>query len=146
MTDLYQIADETGIRIEYCRIPLNESLSVEDEDGDIVLMDYSLMNASASERTHLAHEIGHCIQGSFYNPYATLDIRQKHENRADRWAIQQLIPWDELNAVISAGIAEVWELAEWFDVSEDFMHKAIAYYTGPCGLSFQKILPDGCQI
>ena len=27
------------------------------------------------------------------------------------------------------GITEVWELAEYFDVTEDFMRWAIAYYT-----------------
>ena len=35
MTDLHRIADEAGIRVECCRIPLNESLSVEDDDGDL---------------------------------------------------------------------------------------------------------------
>lgn len=142
MTDLHQIADDAGIRIEYCRIPLNESISVEDVDGDFILMDCGLINARPKERVHLAHELGHCIKGAFYNPYAALDIREKHEKRATRWAIQKLIPWRELENAVSAGVTEIWELAEAFDITEDFVRKAIDYYTGPRGLRFQKNLPD----
>ena len=36
----------------------------------------------------LAHELGHCCTGSFYNQWATADCRRRHENVADKWAIQ----------------------------------------------------------
>ena len=42
-----------------------------------------------------AHELGHCETGSFYNRYAKLDVRQQHENRADKWAIRRLVPMAE---------------------------------------------------
>lgn len=128
MTDLHRIADEAGIRIEYCRIPLNESISVEDDDGDFVLMDYGLIGSGAKERTHLAHEIGHCVKGAFYNPYAALDIREKHEKRADKWAIEKLVPAESLEQAISGGCTEIWALAERFNVTEEFMKKAVCWY------------------
>ena len=68
------------------------------------------------------------MTGSFYNKYAACDVRKKHENRADKWAIEKLIPEDELNEAFSCGYTEQWELAEFFDVSEDFMHKALHWY------------------
>lgn len=129
MDTLFSIADNYGISIEYCRLPLNESISTPDDDGDIVLMDYSLLWNGPNERVHLAHEIGHCVTGSFYNRYTPLDVRQKHENRADRWAVQKLIPVDALDDAVANGYTTMWELAEFFGVTEDFMRKAVCLHT-----------------
>lgn len=41
----------------------------------------------------------------------------------------RLIPWGKLKQAVRDGMTEVWELAEYFDVTEDFMRWAIAYYT-----------------
>ena len=129
MTKLFRIAREAGIRVEYCHLPLNDSISAPDRDGDFVLLDYSLIGAGPTERVHLAHEIGHCTTGSFYNRHTPFDIRQKHENRADRWAIAQILTGEELDAAVAAGYTEFWQLAEYFGVTEDFMKKAVCYYT-----------------
>ena len=127
--DLFQLATEKGITIEYCNIPLNESMSVQDDDGDFVLMDYSLINDGANEIVHLGHELGHSMTGSFYNVYAPLDVRQKHENRADKWAIERLVPKEELDLAVKSGHTEIWDLAEMFNVTEPFMRKAAWWYT-----------------
>ena len=82
----------------------------------------------ADEKVKLAHEMGHCVTGSFYNIYAACDVRQKHENRADKCAIEKLIPKDELNHSVRRGITEIWDLAEYFGVTEDFMRNAVCWY------------------
>jgi len=129
MTELFDEADKAGVMVEYTRLPLNESMSVADPDGDFVLLDYSLIHSGSREKVHLAHELGHCITGSFYNPYTPYDIRKKHENRADKWAIEELIPEDDLEKVVENGITDAWELAEHFDVPIEFMRKTICWYT-----------------
>ncbi|MCI7650223.1 MAG: hypothetical protein SO436_09695 [Oscillospiraceae bacterium] len=55
----------------------------------------------------MAHELGHCITGSFYNVYAVCDLRAKHERRADKWAIKKLVPRDKLKNAINSGFSEV---------------------------------------
>lgn len=129
MIDLIRKAEDAGITIEYCRIPLNQSISVQDAGGDFVLMDYSLMGAGPKERVHLGHEIGHSMMGAFYNPYAPLDIRQKHENAADKWAIKEFVQPEALADAIKCGYTEIWQLADYFDVTEDFMRKVVCLYT-----------------
>lgn len=85
--------------------------------------------SSADEAVKLSHELGHCVYGGFYNQYTPLDVREQHENKANKWAVYRLIPWGKLKQAVRDGMTEVWELAEYFDVTEDFMRWAITYYT-----------------
>lgn len=122
-------AEEAGITVEYCALPLNESITIQDDAGDFILMDYSLIGSGASERVHLAHEIGHSLNGAFYNPYAAIDIRQRYENMADKWAIMALITDNDLDGAIAKGYTDLWSLADYFNVTPDFMRKAVCWYT-----------------
>ena len=128
MNDLFSTAQAAGVTVEYCGLPLTESISVQDAKGDFVLLDYSLITAGAQERTHLAHELGHCLTGSFYDRTTGMDVRQRHENRADKWAIEHLVPQDALEKAVRHGYREVWELADLFDVGQDLMQKAVCWY------------------
>lgn len=124
MKSLFEEADSLGIKVIYRSIPINKSMALENN----VCLDYSLLWRGADERVHLAHELGHCATGSFYNRYTPFDIRQKHENRADKWAIKKLISREALNDAVSRGNTTLWELAEYFGVTNDFMRKAICLY------------------
>lgn len=128
INELFSLANQAGVAVEYGRLPLNESMSIYGGDGDFILMDYSLLSSSSNELAHLAHELGHCMTGSFYNPYSKLDIRGKHEYRANKWAYQQLLPYDDLMIAVSNGYTEVWEIAEYFELPEEFTAKAMLYY------------------
>lgn len=128
MDELFRMAAEAGIRVEYCRLPLNASVSAPDADGDFILMDYSLIGAGPRERVHFAHELGHCKTGSFYNRYTVFDLRRRHENRADRWAIGALLSEQALGEALAAGCTEVWSLAEYCNVTEAFMRKVLCLY------------------
>lgn len=83
----------------------------------------------AQERTQLAHEIGHCETGSFYSRYIKVDSRQRHENRADKWAVKKMISAEALDEAVAQGYTELWNLAEHFNVTEDFIKKAVCLYT-----------------
>lgn len=129
LMDLYRIAEERGIEVDCFDLQKREALSMMDTDGDCFIAINPLKLLSAQdEREKLAHELGHCCTGSFYNQHAGCDIRQKHENRADKWAISKLIGKDELDALVEAGHTEIWDLAELFGVTEDFMRKAVCWY------------------
>ena len=128
-SDLYALARQQNIEVLSYPMPGNESMSVMLEDGRcFVGMDDSVRDGGVQERVHLSHELGHCVTGSFYNIYAAIDHRQRHENRANKWAIQALIPVGALDDAIAEGCTEVWELAERFQVTEEFVRKAVCFY------------------
>ncbi len=126
---LYDFAKQQNIEILAFPLEKTGSMSVMREDGACFIgMDDAVRDGGVEERVHLGHELGHCVTGSFYNIYAAIDCRQRHENRADKWAVTQLIPVDDLDDAVAEGCTEVWELAERFQVTEDFVRKAVCYY------------------
>ena len=128
LASLYRIAGKENIPVYRRALPLCRSLSVQAEGSCAIALDPEICDGSAVERTHLSHELGHCLTGSFYNQYSSHDLRRRHENRADKWAIRALIPAAALDTAIALGHTEMWDLAEYFGVTEAFMRKAVSYH------------------
>lgn len=125
---LYSAAEAARIPVLPCDLPDCGSVSLQTPDGRCwVGMDPHLPTA-ASECVHLAHELGHCCTGSFYNRYAAVEHRRKLEHQADKWAIRALIPPAAYAAALREGDTEPWQLAERFGVTEDFVRKAVCWY------------------
>ena len=129
LPELYAQASQQNIPV--LRHPMAQcgSMSLMLSDGSCVIgMDDRVADGGAQERVHLSHELGHCLTGSFYNIYAAADLRGRHENRADKWAIRRLIPVSALDDAIASGHTELWDLADYFGVTETFLKKAICLY------------------
>ena len=122
---LYQRAEQEGVDVDY--FPMREDVSFS-LPGGLIAMDVDKMRDSKEEKVLLAHELGHIETGSFYNIHSGLDVRGKYERRADKQAIKMLVPKDELDCAVNSGFTELWELADYFGVSEAFMKKAICLY------------------
>lgn len=129
LLELYQLADAEHIPVYSFDLPQTQSLSLMNNDGSCaVAIDPFGLNSTKDEKIRLAHELGHCVTGSFYNRYSDFDIKAKSEYKADKWAIKKLIPKDELQAAFEQGYTEPWDLAEYFNVTEEFIVKAVNYY------------------
>lgn len=124
--DLYGIAERRGHVVVCESLTETPSFSLQTNKRCYIAIDQRL-NVQ-QEREALAHELGHCEYGGFYNRYSRYDIRAKAERRADKWAFARLVPYGRLMQAVRHGVTEVWDLAELFDVSCEFMHRAIAYY------------------
>lgn len=126
--DLYAYAENRNIDVDWVPMRRATSLSVPLGDGYAIALDPWKLGTLAQETVCLAHELGHCETGSFYNRYAALDVRQQHENRADKWAIRRLVPAEELDAAMADGCDTIPALADRFGVTEPFMRKAVCWY------------------
>lgn len=129
---LYRLAQSEQIPVIPACIPENGSLCIQDDMMRCYIgLDLDVLDEAPVHAVHMAHELGHCLTGSFYNRWSSCDLRQKHENRADRWAIEHMIPKEQYDTALEDGCTELWSLAEHFGVTEDFMRKAVCWYT--CG-------------
>lgn len=123
------MADSTGVRIYGFPLPESCAVSVMDGKGLCCIgIDNSRNYSISEEKTMLAHELGHCRTGTFYNEHTPLSLRSKCEYKAQEWAILNCVPFDELVCACRSGMSNNNELAEYFGVSEPFIGKAIEYY------------------
>lgn len=125
LVGLYARAEQEGIEVD--DFQMREVVSASFPENWIAI-DTKRIKTRKEEKVILAHEIGHCETGSFYNVYSPCDIRARHEYRANKRAYQILVPHDDLIDAVNKGITETWDLAEYFDVPCDFMEKAIEYW------------------
>lgn len=117
--DLYQEAEDNGI--EVYTIPLGvESCAIEEDGQRFIGLDTHITH----EAEHLAHELGHCLYGGFYNRYSPFDVKEKAERRADKWAFRKLCPLSDLKQAKG----NLWDTAEALGVSVEFLTKAVNFY------------------
>lgn len=129
IVELYQEMDNHNIIFEVFPMRQTKSISLMDKHGDCYIgMDFQKIQSLSDEKITLAHEIGHCVTGSFYNRYSKLNDIEQKEHRADAWAVKKIIPFEELEEAFQNGIVEIWELAEHFDVPEEFVLKTLQVY------------------
>ena len=125
---LYRIAEVNGIKIKNFDLDGDEAVSLKRKDKCFIIIDPDDVKSIADERVKLSHELGHCLTESFYSDSSSECVKQKHENRANKWAIEHLIPIGKLNKAVQQGHTEMWDLAEYFNVGEDFMRMAVCWY------------------
>ncbi len=125
---LYNIAENNGIRVDFISLCENPAFSLEIGGKGFIAMDKALAGSTAAERVALAHELGHLATGATYTPGSDLKTVKKQERAAHRWAINALVPYGELLKAVAAGEEDLTCLADRFDVTEDFMQRAIKYY------------------
>lgn len=123
LVDLYEIAEQNDIDVDY--FPMRQAVSISTPDS--IALDVQKIETTKEEAVVLAHELGHCMTGSFYQ-IDTLQTRERMEYRAFKWAVQTVIPLKELLHQLKSGMVESYELAEYFNVTDEFMIKVLEFY------------------
>ena len=124
---LYELAAKRGVPVLPFELECAPSLSILDEKGQCTVgIRPDLMERM--EHVCLGHELGHCVTGAFYRKSTSAAVRGKSEYKADKWAFYHLIPPIALEQAIKEGLTHPYELAEHFNVTEEFMLKAMDFY------------------
>lgn len=134
--DIYSELYANGILMFDTSLPFSDATVIEVDGTYGLFIDTSQLKTIADETVSVAHEAGHIFTGSTHvldSPYA---IIAQHENRANKWAIKKLLPFDEMKEAMKHGITTRYGLAEHFGVTEDFVQSAFDYYIYSCGLRF----------
>ena len=130
ISELYELAKNENICITDYDLPYVESYAMMfPETGNCyITMDYKRVSSPADEKSKLAHELGHCVKGAFYNVHSKYDIVSRHEYSADKWAVEHLMPKEDVISAMKSGLVETWQLAEWFGVNERLVKRAMWIY------------------
>jgi len=128
LIDIYCELYDKGVKFFDWSIDFTKAVTIEKDGTYAVFIDSKAIGTVAEEAVLVAHEAGHIFTGATHKVSSRYDIIARHEVRADRWAIKKLITKDELEAEVHNGYREPWELAERFNVPQEFLEKAICYY------------------
>ena len=126
---LYDELNSRGVRFYLWDMGEDQAATIEIDGRYGVFMDFDNIPTSAEELVIVAHEGGHISTGATHKLSSPYDLVEKHERKADKWAIERLIPADALTQAVAEGCTELWQLADYFGVTIDFMRKAVCWYT-----------------
>ena len=128
--NLFDLAQEEGIIVDWFpfRPPLLGYYWCTNSGQAVIGLCEEIQNDKKATRSILAEELGHhyTSAGRFttqhhYRYRNRLNV-SRCEEKALRWAVETLIPLDELQKAYSKGITNPWDLADYFDVLEETIH------------------------
>ena len=130
------LADAEAADILYIRTASERqpAKAISDEYGGAIFMNESVYRTTAERYTVLVHERAHLDSGAMYSAYTPLITMEQCETRAWNRAVMTALPFADLLAAFEAGYTEVWQLAEYFEVTEDFIRKAAEIYVSIGGV------------
>ena len=128
LSDVYNDVESNNIEILEYKIGNRKSIIAKIDNEVTIALNKSLIETAAEEKSYLIHEFGHFNTASYYTFNTKYELRCQKEYRANRWAVHEYLPADELLAAVSKGFTETYQLAEYFDVTEDFIRTALNIY------------------
>lgn len=129
MDRLFEYAESNNYHIYNNLTISTKSLSIEINNNLFINIDESKFETDSEKKVCLAHELGHCISGTLYTLNHSNLYRGSAEYRADYRAAQLIMPIYDLKDCICRGITEKYELAEYFNVTEEFIDRTLYIYS-----------------
>lgn len=139
---LYRYARSRGHAVYRRSLRHTRAMSIRMPDGHCAIAISKHPLSDRLERRCLAHELGHCETGAFYGQRAADAEIRVCEQRAEQWAINFLIPYDELCQQVQNGLSSPHELAEEFQVPESMLQEAVEYYTKILHLALPELFQE----
>jgi len=126
--DIYKELYNSGVKVYSHNLCDSPAVTIEVNRKYAIFVNPNAIESLADEICILAHEAGHIMTGTTQKINSPYDLVAKHEEKATRWAIQHVVPYNEYRQALQNGICEIWDLAEHFGVNEAFIRKVIHYY------------------
>lgn len=121
MNALFEFAKDEHVQIDFFPMSRVKACSIPHS----IAINPNMIEDNRELKECIAHELGHQATGSFYRLSSKFETRSHMEERATRWAVQKLISVGNLKKALKKGYTEVWQLAEYFDVPENFIKDTI---------------------
>ena len=139
---------EIGDFYNYCRqndvdvIPYDgcpqPAATIRDQGYYGVFLDFSKIKSTRLLRGIFCHELGHIATGALHKVDSPFELWERSEYRANRWTAEHYLTAEAFREAFSAGYRELWQLAEYFDMPEDDIKKALNYWTQRRGVLIEQ--------
>ena len=88
--------------------------------------------------TAFMHELGHLHTGALHKVSSPFQLIEQNEYRADADSFKRYLPPDELKNAMRNGYTTPWELADYFNLDEEYIQKALDYWAQCRGVNFNE--------
>lgn len=131
--DLLVLAEENGLYVVEKRFKSNAKGLC--KNNKIALN--NKLKTQAEKACVLVEELGHCFTtyGDIIEQDDITSIKQ--ELKAREWGFKKLITFDALFSAYKQGVHNKFELAEYLNVTEEFLNEAIEHFKLKHGLLYQ---------
>lgn len=129
LNNLYDLAEKEKIKIYDWHIEDAYGAFINIDKINAIALNYNKIGTYVEEKCILAEEIGHYYYDATYSPYCQdMQFITKQERKAKKFAYNVLVPFENLRKAILSGKTSILSLAEYFDVTAQFMSNCIALY------------------
>ena len=129
ISDFYDYCKQNQVDvIPYFGCP-QPGATVRDHGFYAVFLDFSKIRSTRLLRGVCCHELGHAATGALHKVDSPYELIERSEYRADRWAAEHFLPVEGFREAFQNGYTELWQLAEYFDMPESDVQKALTYWT-----------------
>lgn len=129
LNNLYDLAEKEKIKIYDWHIEDAYGAFINIDKINAIALNYNKIGTYVEEKCILAEEIGHYYYDATYSPYCQdMQLITKQERKAKKFAYNVLVPFENLRKAILSGKTSILSLAEYFDVTAQFMSNCIALY------------------
>lgn len=104
-----------------------------------VFLDFSKIPSTRMLKGICCHEMGHAATGALHKVDSSYELVERSEYRATRWTAQHILTAEAFSAAFQAGYTQLWQLAEYFDLPEPDIQKALDYWTVSRGIDFHSL-------
>ena len=85
------------------------------------------------------HTVRHLHTGALHKVDSSFQLVAQNEHRADADSFRRCLPAEEIRQAMRQGYTEPWQLADYFDLDEDYIKKALHYWTECRGVDFNAL-------
>lgn len=138
ISDFYDYCKENKVDvIPFIGCP-QPGATVRDQGYMAIFLDFSKICSTRLLRGVCYHELGHAATGALHKVDSPYELVGRSEYRANRWAAQHYLNEADFRSAFKDGCTELWQLAEYFDLPETDIQKALTYWTERKGVDFNK--------
>ena len=120
--------DLNDIDVVPLKLTIDKSCCIECCGHCFIGIDTERIESVAELRSLLLHEAGHIREDALYCNDDTKQVKRHNEFLAIRWAIRSAVPFDKYIDAIRDGVRDIYQLAEYFNITIDSATKTVDYY------------------
>ena len=136
LSDFYHYCRENQVEIIPFLGSPSPGATIRDQDFYAVFLDFSQIPTTRFLRGVCYHELGHVATGALHKVDSPYELVERSEYRAMRWGASQFLTPERFRAAFHDGCRELWQLAEYFDMPEEVIADAYAYWKDCRGVDF----------